>query len=115
MATLIPLEKGYEVVYGRRVKRDAPWLMQLAYKGFYRIFRKLSYLNIPLDAGDFCLMDRRVVNALVGMPEHNRFLRGMRSWLGFKQTGVPFERAARNAGQPKYTLRKLVKLAASPP
>ena len=70
-------------------------------------------IDVPLDAGDFCLLDRRVVDALVALPEHNRFLRGLRSWVGFRQTGVEYERDARYAGEPKYTLRKLVRLALS--
>ena len=68
-------------------------------------------IEIPLDAGDFCVMDRRVVDELVGMPERNRFVRGIRSWVGFKQIGVPYERQARHAGSPKYTFRKLLYLA----
>jgi dolichol-phosphate mannosyltransferase len=73
--------------------------------------RRVANIDIPLDAGDFCIMDRRVVDLLVSMPEHNRFVRGIRSWVGFKQVGLPYERGARNAGQPKYTFRRLIYLA----
>jgi dolichol-phosphate mannosyltransferase len=91
--------EGFDVVYGARVKREAPILMQLAYKAFYRIFKSVSYVSIPLDAGDFSLIDRRVVNALNDLPENNRFLRGLRAWVGFRQTGVPYVRPERMFGQ----------------
>jgi glycosyltransferase involved in cell wall biosynthesis len=90
--------QGYDVVYGKRVKREATWFLQFAYKAFYRIFRASSYVPIPLDAGDFSLMDRRVVDALNALPENNRFLRGMRAWVGFKQIGVPYVRPERMFG-----------------
>lgn len=92
-------QKGYEVVYGIRVKRQAPWLMQVAYKLFYRIFRALSYVDVPADAGDFSLIDRRVVDVLNSLPENNRFMRGLRAWAGFRQTGVPYERPERMFGR----------------
>jgi hypothetical protein len=75
--------------------------------------KAISEIEVPLDAGDFCLMDRRVVETLVSLRERNRFLRGLRSWVGFKQIGIEFERDARHAGEPKYTLRKLMGLALS--
>src|SRR6202043_2709043 len=75
---------GYDVVYGRRVKREAPWHMQVAYKLFYRLFDKFSYLKIPHDAGDFSLMDKRVVAAMLRFPERHLFLRGLRAFVGFK-------------------------------
>jgi hypothetical protein len=78
---------------------------------FYRLLQRVANIDIPLDAGDFCVMDRRVVDLLVRMPERNRFVRGIRSWVGFKQIGVPYERHARHAGAPKYTFRKLLYLA----
>jgi glycosyltransferase involved in cell wall biosynthesis len=90
--------EGYEVVYGNRVKREASWFLQAAYKAFYRVFRAASYVPIPLDAGDFSLLDRRVVNALNQLPENNRFLRGLRAWVGFKQVGVPYVRPERMFG-----------------
>ena len=82
--------QGYEVVYGIRIKREAPSLMQFAYKMFYRVFQKLSYIKVPVDAGDFSLMDRKVVDALNQLPEKDRFIRGLRAWVGFRQTGVPY-------------------------
>lgn len=90
---------GFDVVYGTRIKRQAPLTMQLAYTLFYRIFRSLSYVSIPLDAGDFSLLDRRVVDALNDLPENNRFIRGLRAWVGYKQVGVPYVRPARMFGQ----------------
>jgi glycosyltransferase involved in cell wall biosynthesis len=91
--------EGYDVVYGRRVKREAPLFMQLAYKAFYRVFHLVSYLNIPLDAGDFALIDRKVITALNSLPEKNRFMRGLRSWVGFRQIGVPYLRPERMFGK----------------
>ncbi|MCC7265153.1 MAG: glycosyltransferase family 2 protein [Candidatus Latescibacteria bacterium] len=91
--------EGYQVVYGVRVKREATLFLQTAYKLFYRAFRRLSYLSVPLDAGDFSLMDRRVVEALNSLPENNRFMRGLRAWVGFRQTGVPYVRPERMFGR----------------
>lgn len=104
--------EGYEVVYGIRAKRKEHWLKRLAYFTFYRVLARLTPIDIPVDAGDFCLIDRVVVDALNAMPERTRYVRGLRSWLGFRQIGVVYERHARLAGDAKYTLRKLVKLAA---
>lgn len=89
---------GYDVAYGIRTKREASRSLQIAYKAFYRLFRKSSYVAIPLDAGDFSLLDRRVVNALNSLPENNRFLRGLRAWVGFKQVGVTYTRPERMFG-----------------
>ena len=91
--------EGYEVVYGVRVRRDATLFLQIAYKLFYRIFRSTSYVPIPLDAGDFSLLDRKVVAALNSMPENNRYLRGLRTWVGFRQTGIPYQRPERAFGK----------------
>ena len=91
--------EGYDVVYGVRTKREAPLLMAIAYKLFYRIFHKMSYITIPLDAGDFSLIDRKVFNVLKQFPERDRFLRGLRAWVGFKQTGVPYVRPERMFGK----------------
>ncbi|MDQ4148732.1 MAG: glycosyltransferase family 2 protein [Actinomycetota bacterium] len=91
--------QGYDVVYGVRVKRETSRLMQGAYKLFYRLFRAASYVQIPVDAGDFSLLDRRVVDALNSLPETNRFIRGLRAWVGFKQTGVTYLRAERPFGR----------------
>jgi glycosyltransferase involved in cell wall biosynthesis len=90
--------EGYEVVYGKRVKRDASRFLQVAYKAFYRLFRAASYVPMPLDAGDFSLIDRRVVEVLKNLPENNRFMRGLRAWVGFRQTGVPYVRPERMFG-----------------
>lgn len=98
--------QGYAVVYGVRVQREAPPLLRLAYKVFYRLFRKVSYVRIPVDAGDFSLMDRRVVEALNRLPENNRFLRGLRAWVGFPQTGVPYVRPERMFGRSTNNLLK---------
>lgn len=96
--------EGYDVVYGQRVKRDATLFLQVAYKAFYRVFRASSYVPLPLDAGDFSLIDRRVVDALNRLPENNRFLRGLRAWVGFKQTGVPYVRPERMFGRTTNSL-----------
>ena len=99
---------GYDVVYGRRVKREAPWYMQMSYKLFYRIFNRFSYLQIPHDAGDFSLMDRRVVRCLLQFPERDVFLRGARSFVGFKQTGVDYIRPKRMFGTTTNSIWKNV-------
>lgn len=98
--------EGYEVVYGQRVKREATLFLQIAYKAFYRIFRRLSYVKVPTDAGDFSLMDRKVVDALNALPERDRFLRGLRAWVGFRQTGVPYVRPERMFGVTTNNLLK---------
>lgn len=105
--------QGYQVVYAVRRKRKEGLLWRGAYGIFYRTIRPLAEIDIPLDAGDFCLLDRRIVDTLVGLRERNRFLRGLRSWVGFSQIGVEYERQPRHAGSAKYTLRKLVELALS--
>ncbi len=102
---------GYEVVYAVRERRTESWLKRLGYKGFYRLLQRLSHIGLPLDSGDFSLMDRRVVNVLNAMPERTRFVRGMRRWVGFRQVGVEQDRDARFAGEPKYTYRGLMRLA----
>jgi dolichol-phosphate mannosyltransferase len=91
-------QEGFDVVYGTRVKREAPRLMQIAYKLFYRLFKRLAYVSVPLDAGDFGLIDRRVVEALNALPESQRFMRGLRAWVGFRQVGVPYVRPERTFG-----------------
>lgn len=91
--------EGYDVVYGERVSRDAPLHMRLFYKAFYRLFRATSYVRIPVDAGDFSLIDRRAVDALNAMPEGHRFIRGLRAWVGFRQVGVPYVRPERMFGR----------------
>jgi len=99
-------QAGYQVVYGQRVKREAPFFMQIFYKVFYRIFQKLSYIPIPLDAGDFSLIDRKVVDSLNAFPENNRFLRGLRAWAGYKQIGIPYVRPERMFGRSTNNLVK---------
>jgi dolichol-phosphate mannosyltransferase len=103
--------EGYEVVYAIRQKRKEGLFKRLCYWAFYRLMARLVAFDIPLDSGDFCLISRRVVNTINSMPERHRFVRGLRAWSGFRQIGVPYERAARFAGAPKYTFNKLVKLA----
>lgn len=102
---------GYQVVYAIRRTRRESWLKRAAYRLFYRLLRSLSYVNIPLDAGDFAIMDRRVVDLLNEMPERNRFVRGIRAWVGFRQIGLEYDRDERFAGASKYGLGKLVRLA----
>jgi polyisoprenyl-phosphate glycosyltransferase len=104
-------EQGYDVVYAQRVQRKEVWWLRLCYYVFYRLITALSGIRLPLDAGDFGLMSRRVVNQLLEMPEYHRYLRGMRTWIGFRQIGIPIERAERHAGKPKYSTFKLLKLA----
>jgi dolichol-phosphate mannosyltransferase len=103
--------EGYDVVYAVRRRRKEGPLKRLGYHGFYRVLDAISDLKIPLDSGDFCLMDRRVVDALKQMPEKMRFVRGLRAFAGFRQVAVPYDRAARASGKPKYTVRALVGLA----
>ncbi len=91
-------EEGYDVIYGRRIKRDMPWHWGLMYKLFYRIFAMFSYVSIPLDAGDFSLIDRRVVGWLLNCPERDLFVRGLRAYVGFKQTGIDYVRPERMFG-----------------
>jgi dolichol-phosphate mannosyltransferase len=103
--------EGFQVVYAVRTKRDDNVLKQFFAWGFYRIMERLVPFNVPTDAGDFCLLDRRVVEVINALPERNRYLRGLRAWSGFKQIGIEFERHARAAGAPQYTFKKSLKLA----
>lgn len=91
--------EGYDIVFGQRVNRQAPAIMRLAYRAFYRLFKRLAYVDVPLDAGDFGLIDRRAVDAINALPEKHRFLRGLRAWVGFKQIGVPYVRPERMFGR----------------
>jgi dolichol-phosphate mannosyltransferase len=105
-------QAGYQVVYAQRLSRDREsWPKRLAAYGFYRVLGILSDVNIPADTGDFCLMDQAVVALLNQMPERSRYIRGLRAWVGFKQTAVPFHRPGRYAGSVKYTFRKSFGLA----
>jgi len=103
--------EGNEVVYGIREKRETSSFMQIAYKFFYKIFQKLSYIKIPLDAGDFSLMDRKIVDAIIAMPERDIFLRGLRAWVGFKQTGIKYIRPERMFGVTTNNLRNNIRWA----
>lgn len=104
--------EGNDVVYAQRVQRKEVWWLRFCYYLFYRLAGSLSETRLPLDAGDFGLMSRRVVEEIRRMPEQHRYLRGLRTWVGFRQAGVPVERAARYAGESKYSAVKLLKLAA---
>ena len=103
--------EGYDVAYARRVRRKEPWPLKLCYFVFYRLMARLSDIRLPLDSGDFGLMSRRVVDEVRRMPEHHRYLRGMRSWVGFRQTGLDVEREERHSGKSKYSISRLMKLA----
>ena len=98
--------EGFDVVYGRRVKRETKPIMRTAYKAFYKLFRGMSYVPIPLDAGDFSMIDRKVVKELLALPETDQFLRGLRAWVGFKQTGVDYTRPERMFGRTTNNWRK---------
>jgi polyisoprenyl-phosphate glycosyltransferase len=103
---------GYEVVYAVRTEREGEtWFKLFTASLFYRLIYRITDVDIPLDTGDFRLLDRKVVNVLNKMRERHRFLRGMSVWVGFRQTGVPYKRAARFAGETKYPLKKMVKFA----
>ena len=103
--------EGYEVVYGIRTQRKENAIKRAAYYLFYQLLHKISYLSIPIDSGDFSILDRKIVDVLKLMPERNRFVRGLRTWIGFRQIGIPYERDNRFAGKSKYTFAKLFKLA----
>jgi polyisoprenyl-phosphate glycosyltransferase len=104
--------EGYQVVYAIRTKREGEsWFKLFTASVFYRIIYRITDVNIPLDTGDFRLLDRKVVNVINQMRERHRFLRGMSVWVGFRQTGVTYERAARHAGETKYPFKKMVKFA----
>jgi len=103
--------EGYEVVFATRKKRRDPWLKRLLAWGFYRLLQKMTPLPMARDAGDFCLLDKKVVAVMNALPERSRYLRGLRTWCGFRQTAVEFDRAERAAGVPQYTFKKSFKLA----
>lgn len=105
------IREGADVAYGVRRARKENILKRAAYFAFYRTLRNVASIDIPLDTGDFCVMRRTVVDDMLRLPERNRFVRGLRAWVGYKQVGVEYERSARHAGTPKYTLRKLLSLA----
>jgi dolichol-phosphate mannosyltransferase len=104
--------QGYEVVYAVRTEREGEtWFKLFTASLFYRLIYRITDVNIPLDTGDFRLLDRKVVDVINKMRERHRFLRGMSVWVGFRQTGVPYKRAARFAGETKYPLKKMIKFA----
>ncbi|MFN4854840.1 MAG: glycosyltransferase family 2 protein [Bacteroidota bacterium] len=104
--------EGYHVVYAIRTKRKEGFFKKVAYKSFYRLLKVISNIDIPLDSGDFCVMDKKVVKVLNNdITEQSRFVRGLRAYSGFKQIGIEYERAERAAGEVKYTFKKLMKLA----
>jgi len=102
---------GYQVVYAVRTKRDDAMVKQFLAWGFYRLLSKAAPFDVPSDAGDFCLLDRRVVEVPNALPERNRYLRGLRAWSGFRQIGMEFERHARAADTPQYMFKKSFRLA----
>ena len=104
-------KEGFDIVYAVRKKRKENIFKRSAYFVFYRILEKISYIKIPLDSGDFSFISRRVVDIMNAMPEESRYLRGMRTWVGFRQYGMEYERSERNAGESKYSFVQLIKLA----
>lgn len=110
LAMIEKWKDGYEIVYGIRAGRQEGWFKRFGYYAFYRVFRAAAHIEIPVDSGDFALIDRAAVDALNALPERNRFVRGLRTWVGFNQIGIPYQRPGRTAGQSKYTLRKLLVL-----
>jgi dolichol-phosphate mannosyltransferase len=104
-------KEGYDVVYAIREKRKEVFYKRFAYFIFYRILKKIANIEIPLDSGDFSFISRRVVDVLNKMPEESRFIRGMRTWIGFKQIGIAYDRQERASGDSKYSFGKLVQLA----
>ena len=104
------LGEGFDVVYAVRTKRKENLAKRTLYFLYYRLLRKLAALDIPLDSGDFCVMRGVVARAISDLPERNRFVRGLRTWVGYRQAGIAYEREARFAGAPKYTFSGLVKL-----
>ncbi len=104
--------EGYRIVFAQRAEREGEtWFKKATAAFFYRLIRRITNVNIPVDTGDFRLMDRKVVNTLRRMREHHRFMRGLSVWVGFKQTGVEYKRAPRHAGETKYPLSKMLRFA----
>lgn len=111
-AFLAKMEEGYDVVYGIRTNRKEGFFKKMCYKLYYRLLKRFSNIKMPLDAGDFSLLSKRVVLQLNSLPEESRYLRGLRSWVGFKQTGLAYQRDSRKGGgNTKYSLKSLFKLA----
>lgn len=103
--------EGYDVVYGERSRPDSGPAMRIARRGFYRLFKRLSYVSVPVDAGEFSLLDRRVVDAMNALPENQRFVRGLRAWVGFRQIAVPYARDARIQGRSSASLLRYAGVA----
>ena len=104
--------EGYGIVFAQRAEREGEtWFKKATAAFFYRLIRRITNVNIPVDTGDFRLMDRKVVDTLRQMREHHRFMRGLSVWVGFKQTGVEYKRAPRHAGETKYPLSKMLRFA----
>ncbi len=105
-------KEGYEVVYGKRVKREGEsFFKKLTAKMYYRLLKSMTSVDVPVDTGDFRLIDRKVCDSLIALPERNRYVRGLVSWVGYRQTCVEFVRQERFAGETKYPLKKMLKLA----
>jgi glycosyltransferase involved in cell wall biosynthesis len=104
-------QNGYDVIYAVRDRKNENIFKNIAYKIFYRLLKNISYIHIPLDSGDFSLVSKRVVDQINLMPEESRFIRGMRSWVGFKQLGIKYERYKREDGDSKYSIKQLFRLA----
>ncbi|HBE80126.1 MAG TPA: hypothetical protein DDW65_20440 [Firmicutes bacterium] len=104
--------EGFDIVYAARAERQGEtWVKKVTAAMFYRLLRKLTQIDIPVDVGDFRLVDHKAMEAFKALGEHNRYVRGMFSWIGFKQNGVTYQRSARFAGQTKYPFKKMLKLA----
>ncbi len=103
--------EGFDVVYGIRANRKVSWFLRACYSNYYRLLNRTANIHIPRDAGDFALMDRKVVNVLTSLPEQRQFVRGLRGWVGFKQIGIKYARPARHAGKPSYNMKRLTRLA----
>lgn len=107
------LHEGYDVIYGVRKNRKESFLKRIAYWSYYRIMNGIAQIHLPLDSGDFGMISRKALDYLNAMPEQNRYIRGMRTWIGFRQIGIEYERSARFAGETKYSWKKLFELAYS--
>ncbi len=105
------IKEGYDVVYAVREKRKESFFKRVSYNLFYRLLKRISYVDIPLDSGDFCMISKRALDQLNALPEESRFVRGLRSWIGYKQIGITYERQGRYAGEAKYSYKMLFKLA----
>lgn len=103
--------EGFDVVYGIRARRNEGLAKKLAYAAFYRLWKVTARIKVPLDAGDFCIMHRKVVACITSIPERQRFVRGLRAWCGFRQAGIEYERQARSESESKFNLRSMINLS----